>query len=231
MASRIAQLVPRRVREVSESWVNDHPWASFYDFVVEHERLGGVLWRIGMGTDLGLLYRAASEIGELPDGAAVLDIPCGGGVALAGVRPDQHVRYVAADISPHMLRRTQKRAWQLGLLRQLHTVAADVGEMPFEDGEFDMCVSFTGLHCFPDPERAVHEIGRCLRSGGRVSGSAFLNDTGAMWEPWRVLGRANRLLGPSATQTELREWLAAAGFEEIELRRSGAMVYFTALRA
>jgi ubiquinone/menaquinone biosynthesis C-methylase UbiE len=224
----MASLVPRRV---SESWVGDHPWAGFYDYVVEHQRLGGVLWRLGMGTDLGLLYRAAREIGELPEGAALLDIPCGGGVALAGVRPGQKLRYVAADISPHMLRRTQRRARQLGVLDVLETAAADVGELPFSDGEFDMCITFTGLHCFPDPERAVHEIGRCLRAGGRLSGSAFLNDTGRLWELWRRLGRANGLMGPGATCAQLHRWLPEAGFEEIVLRRSGAMVYFTARRA
>ncbi len=35
--------------------------------------------------------------------------------------------------------------------------------MPFDDNEFDMCVSFNGLHCLPDPAAAVREIVRCLR--------------------------------------------------------------------
>src|SRR5258708_35740665 len=98
-----------------------------------------------MGSDLGLLYRAAAEIGGLPAGAAVLDSPCGGGVALRGLRAGQQVRYVAADIAPEMLERTRGRAARLGL-DQVETVAADVEALPFADGEFDLAVSFTGLH-------------------------------------------------------------------------------------
>ena len=42
------------------------------------------------------------------DGSAVLDIPCGGGLAMRGVRNGQRLRYVAADISPDMLDRARR---------------------------------------------------------------------------------------------------------------------------
>ena len=42
---------------------------------------------VAVGSDLGLLYAAAAEIGTLPPGSVVLDVPCGGGVALRGLRP------------------------------------------------------------------------------------------------------------------------------------------------
>jgi hypothetical protein len=50
-----------------------------YDFAVEHEWLarpaGLLLW----STDTRMFYDSFRTIGELPDGSAVLDIPCGGG--------------------------------------------------------------------------------------------------------------------------------------------------------
>ena len=61
---------------------------------------------------------------------------------------------------------------------QVEPVLADVGALPFADAEFDLVVSFTGLHCFPDPHRAVREMGRVLQPGGVLTGSALLNDTG-----------------------------------------------------
>ena len=64
---------------------------------------------MGAGTDQRLLHRAAAEVGRLPDGARVLDVPSGGGVALRGLRPGQRVDWVAADISPTMLARTMAR--------------------------------------------------------------------------------------------------------------------------
>src|SRR5687767_2009087 len=114
---------------MANAWRANHPWATVYDFIVERAGLGGVLWRVGMGSDLSKLYRAAEEIGRLPDGSAVLDIPCGGGVALRGVRPGQDIRYVAADIAPAMLERTREVARKRGVEVELRE--ADAGALPF----------------------------------------------------------------------------------------------------
>jgi SAM-dependent methyltransferase len=213
---------------MANAWRANHPWATVYDFLVERAGIGGVLWKVGMGSDLSKLYRATEEIGRLPDGAAVLDIPCGGGVALRGVRPGQDVRYVAADIAPAMLERTREEARRRGVEVELEE--ADAGALPFADATFDLAVCFTSLHCFPDPARAVSELGRVLRPGARVSGSAFLTDAGLRFEPLRVAGRLGGLLGPSGTHSDLRRWLESGGFEDVALDRSGGLTYFTGTR-
>ena len=216
-------------------WSDDPLWASFYDWSVEHPRAGGALWRLGIGSELSRLYAAAAEIGRQPAGSAVLDIPCGGGVALRGLRPGQGVRYVAADIAQAMLDRTMDAARERGVADQVEPRLADVGELPFDDGEFDLVVSFTGLHCFPDPHRAVLELGRVTHAGGVVSGSALLNTSplsraGLRMVPIRRVGRAAGLLGPSATREEVQQWLAEAGFGDITLEMSGPMGYFRGVR-
>ena len=216
-------------------WSDDPLWANFYDWSVEHPRAGGAFWRLGIGSDLGRLYDAAAEIGRQPSGSAVLDIPCGGGVALRGLRPGQGVRYVAADISPTMLDRTMAAARERGVAGQVEPQVADVGALPFEDGEFDLVVSFTGLHCFPDPHRAVLEMGRVTHAGGVLTGSALLNTPplsrgGLRTLPIRRLGRFSGLLGPSATGAEVRTWLDEAGFTDVTLEMSGAMGYFRGVR-
>ena len=213
------------LRGVSQVWRADHPWAPVYDFVVEREPLARVAWRLAMGSDVRLLYAAAAEIGRLPDGATVLDVPCGGGVALRGLRPGQRLTYLATDISPAMLARAGAHA-RAGVT----CVQADVERLPLAGSCVDLCASFTGLHCFPDPEAAVHEIARVLRPGGVLTGSAFLNDTGRRYDVVRVAGRAGGLLGRSATRAELRDWLSAAGLGDVTLRTSGALVYFRAVR-
>jgi len=212
-------------------WSEDPLWASFYDWSVEHPRAGGAIWRIGIGSDLGRLYSAAAEISRQPAGSAVLDIPCGGGVALRGLRPGQGIRYVAADISPTMLDRTMAAARARGVADQVDPQVADVGELPFADGEFDLVVSFTGLHCFPDPHRAVLEMGRVTHAGGVLTGSALLNDTGGLRTvPVRRVGRLSGLLGPSATRREVTDWLDEAGFGDVSLEMSGAIGYFRGVR-
>jgi SAM-dependent methyltransferase len=211
-------------------WHEDPLWASFYDWTVEHARIGGALWRVGIGSELGLLYDAAEEIGRQPPAARILDVPCGGGVALRGLRPDQHVTYVAADIAREMLERTMDAARERGVESQVEVRVADVATLPFADGDFDLVVSFTGLHCFPDPRRALTEMVRVLRPGGVLTGSAVLNDTGLRYAPLRQLGRVADLLGPSCTTDELATWLADLGIRDATLRTSGAMCYFRGVR-
>ncbi len=212
-------------------WGEDPLWARFYDWTVEHPGPGGALWWAGIGSDLRLLYAAAAEIGRQPEGSAVLDVPVGGGVALRGLRPGQGLRYVAVDISATMLARTMALARSRQVAAQVEPVVADVGELPFADAEFDLVVSFTGLHCFPDPHRAVRELARVLQPGGVLTGSALLEDTGWRYLPVRRVGRLAGLLGPGLTGPGLQESLVEAGFEDVTLERSGAIGYFRGRRA
>ncbi|MET0997595.1 MAG: methyltransferase domain-containing protein [Marmoricola sp.] len=207
-------------------WGEDPLWGRFYDWTVEHPQPGGVLWKVGIGSDLRRLYAATAEIGRQPAGSSVLDVPSGGGVALRGLRPGQGVRYVAVDISQAMLDRTLAVARERQVAAQVEPVLADVGRLPFADGEFDLVVSFTGLHCFPDPHLAVREMGRVLHPGGVLTGSALLNDTGLRYLPVRQVGRFAGLLGPGATTTDVEDWLVESGFEDISITLSGALGYF-----
>jgi len=211
-------------------WDQDPAWATFYDWTVEHPRLGGLIWKLGIQSDLRRLYRAAAEIGRQPAGSRILDIPCGGGVALRGLRPGQGVDYVAGDISPTMLERTLRAARRREVADQVTTRVADVGALPFADGWFDLVVTFTGLHCFPDPERAVSEMARVTRPGGVLTGSALLNDSGLHHEHIRLAGRLGGLLGPGCTQPQLVDWLERDGVADVVVDRSGAIAYFRGVK-
>ena len=99
------------MRDASRSWRKDHPWAKVYERVSTDDRLGPLLWRIGTGSSIEELHRRArGALVALPSGARVLDVPCGSGVALRDLPPEHTYRYVAADISPAMLRRTRAEA-------------------------------------------------------------------------------------------------------------------------
>ena len=211
-------------------WSDDPLWGSFYDWTVEHRTVGRALWAAGLQSDLGMLYAAAGEIGRQPEGSRVLDVPCGGGVAVRGLRPGQGVDYVAADISQQDARPDLRRAAEHGVADQVTPQLADVAELPFEDASFDLVVSFTGLHCFPDPARAVIEMARVVKLGGVVTGSAILNDTGLRYEPMRRAGRLAGLIGPGCTSDQVERWLARQGVADVTLDVSGAMAYFRGVR-
>ncbi|QIG45520.1 class I SAM-dependent methyltransferase [Nocardioides anomalus] len=211
-------------------WSEDPLWGSFYDWTVEHRTIGGAVWRVGIQSDLGLLYDAAAEIGRQRAGARVLDVPCGGGVAVRALRPGQGVDYVAVDISARMLERTARVAEEVGVGDQVTTRVADVERLPFDDQEVDLVVSFTGLHCFPDPARAVVELARVMKLGGVLTGSALMNDTGLRYEPMRRAGRLAGLLGPGCTTDQLRRWLSRQGVADVTVEVSGPMAYFRGVR-
>jgi SAM-dependent methyltransferase len=210
-------------------WDDEPLWGSFYDWTVEHRRVGGLLWRLGVHSDLGRLYDAAAEIGRQPRGARVLDVPCGGGVAVRALRRGQGTTYIAADISPRMLERTARVAEAHGVADQVTTQVADVAALPHGDAAFDLVVSFTGLHCFPDPRAAVAELCRVTRVGGVVTGSAILNDD-RRWAGLRLGGRLAGLLGPGCTRADVRRWLEAGGCAEVALTTSGALTYYRGVR-
>ncbi len=214
--------------DVRATWSTSRIHATVYDFGVEREWLarpaGALLW----GTDTRLLFESIRAIGDLPAGAALLDVPCGGGVALRGVRRDQDIRYVAADISPFMLDRTRRQAARLG--RTVELTEADVERLPFADEEFDLCVSFNGLHCLPDPALAVREIARCLKPGGRFVGDTIVLRAGLRQDLAISAFRRMGLFGPGGTAVALEHWLTDAGLRVDRLDRSGAVAHFTATR-
>lgn len=211
-------------------WSEDPLWSYVYPWLVEHERIGGPAWRAGTGSDLALLHEAAAEIGTLPAGARVLDVPTGSGVALRGLRPGQGLEVVAADISTTMLGRAGASAARLGVADQVTPVVADVGDLPFDDGTFDLVVSFTGLHCFPDPRVAIAEMVRVLAPGGAITGSSMFTDTGPRYQPIRWAGTRAGILGPMCTSGEARAWLRAAGCSQVDLTLHGGLGYFRAVR-
>lgn len=215
-----------KVPRVLGSWGEDPLWGTFYDWTVEHRRWGGAVWFAGTQSDLGRLYAATEEIGRQPDDARILDVPCGGGVALRGLRPDQQVSYVAADLDQRMLERTLANARRRGLAHLVRAEQADVGAMPFADASFDLVVTFTGLHCFPDPHQAIREMARVLKPGGRVIGSAVLEDTGLRFAPLRRAGRLSGLIGPGCSSTQVRAWFAEGGVD-VRVELSGALGYFS----
>jgi ubiquinone/menaquinone biosynthesis C-methylase UbiE len=94
----------------------------------------------------------------------VLEIAIGIGRNLPYYAPG--VRLTGQDISPAMLEIAQRRARALG--RTVDLQVSDAQDMPFMDEQFDSVVSTFSLCTIPDDRRALAEIRRVLRSGGRL---------------------------------------------------------------
>ncbi|MBI5154803.1 class I SAM-dependent methyltransferase [Candidatus Poribacteria bacterium] len=94
----------------------------------------------------------------------VLFVAAGTGGDFACFPPGMAIR--AIDLSEAMLRRAQRRSRNYA--GDLALVKADAGLLPFADETFDTAVTSCTLCSLPDPARALEEIRRVLKPGGRL---------------------------------------------------------------
>lgn len=199
------------------------PFGAVYDYYIERPRLARLVLGLAWGVDARPFYRSLEAVGELRDGATILDVPCGGGVALQGLRSGQRASWIGVDVDPAMLRRMRRRAASHRHV-DLRLVQADMGALPLEDGTADICLTYGGIHCVSDPAGALVEITRCLRPGGRLLGSTFVAEG---------TRRQRRMLqtdsfGTIGTAEELMQWLRDSGLAEVSLDRTEGLVVFSA---
>jgi SAM-dependent methyltransferase len=199
-----------------------------YDFYIEREALSrlvaGGLW----GGSVRPFYASMDMIAEVREGGLIVDAPCGGGVAFRALRPGQSVRYLALDLSPGMVHRARGRAQRLGL-EQIEFVHGEAEAIPVDDDSTDLFLSYWGLHCFPDPARAVAEAARCLRRGGVLVGSMIT--TGDTVRHRLLVRPGSAGFGPGGNPHDLKGWLRDAGLEQVNIRTSGLFAYFGAKKS
>src|SRR5690348_3473850 len=164
--------------QVTERWRAARVASALYNTAAMHDSVAAVGAKALWGSTLHDLLAEVQRVGEAPDGAHILDIPCGGGFAFRGLRPGQKCRYIAADISTDMLSRARGRATQLGVAGLMEFADADITHLPFQDDTFDLALTFNGLHCLPDPRAAVVELARVLKPGGILRGSTCVRGRG-----------------------------------------------------
>jgi ubiquinone/menaquinone biosynthesis C-methylase UbiE len=123
---------------------------------------------VGSARDAWLGYKARSfELLVLAEGDQVLDVGCGTGDdarTIASRVPG--VSVVGIDASDDKIR--DARAQSLGLPRPVDFRVADAYALPFDDETFDACRADRVFHHLVDPAKALAEMTRVTRPGGRV---------------------------------------------------------------
>lgn len=111
-----------------------------------------------------LLNCASPKVGE-----RVLDVACGSGLiafrAAQAVGPTGQI--LGVDLSAQMVHVAQQRARERGL-SNVDFARMDAESLELPDASFDVALCALGLMYLPDPERALREIRRVLRPGGRL---------------------------------------------------------------
>jgi ubiquinone/menaquinone biosynthesis C-methylase UbiE len=109
----------------------------------------------------------ADRRAELVAGArgATLELGAGTGLNLRHY-PAAVTDLVLAEPDRHMARRLRAKLAEAG--RVAEVVEAPAEQLPFEDGRFDTAVVTLVLCTVQDPARALDEIARVLKPGGRL---------------------------------------------------------------
>ncbi|CAN5302225.1 methyltransferase domain-containing protein [soil metagenome] len=146
----------------------------------------------------------------------LLDIGCGTGVLLEQVRARWPVVYaVGVDLSREMLAVAQRRVGDRTPL-----VEADVSNLPFASDSFDVIVSNSSLHYWPNPKLALVEVARVLRQPGQLVITDWCGD----YLTCRLLDLGLRLTGRAQERAyrsaECVTLLEQSGFEVKSLEHS-----------
>jgi ubiquinone/menaquinone biosynthesis C-methylase UbiE len=107
---------------------------------------------------------------ELGASARVLDCPCGDG--FYSKLFSRHMRggtLVAADLSPAYLDHAKRTVGAVSGELAREFVKADAYRLPFEDAYFDLVWCAQSMISLNDPLRALREMARVLKPGGRLA--------------------------------------------------------------
>ncbi|WP_285136295.1 demethylmenaquinone methyltransferase [Microbacterium sp. lyk4-40-TSB-66] len=202
----------------------------FDQVAAAYDRTNSVL---SLGNDR--LWRAATLRAVAPKrGERILDLAAGTGTSsMAFVPSGAHV--VAADFSRGMIAEGRRRH---GDVPNLEFVQADATDLPFGDGEFDAVTMSFGLRNVNDPRRALRELRRVTRPGGRIVVCEFSHPPSPVFNGLyrfyndRVLPIVAKAVSSNAEaydylnesirdwpdQPTLARWMRDSGWDDVEYR-------------
>ncbi len=152
---------------------------------------------------------AYARIRHLIEGKRVLEVAAGPGTLAREVAPTCR-EMIATDFSAGMIRQARSHPHA----DHLRFEVADATALPYPDSSFDVVIIANALHIMPDPEAALGEAARVLRSDGILIAPNFVH--GASSRIGRLRERILRLAGVCFehewTRDSYEEFLAANGW-------------------
>ena len=177
-------------------------------------------------------------------GDAVLDLAGGTGdiAALLLPRVGASGSVVLGDINAAMLHSGRDRMLNCGFVRNLHYAQVNAEALPFPDASFDAVTIAFGLRNVTDKPRALTEMQRVLKVGGRVLILEFSTLRSELLKPlydfhsFKVLPRLGAFIAGDAEsyrylaesirkhpdQATLKAMMETAGFANVDVRNLSA---------
>ena len=143
----------------------------------------------------------------------VLECACGTGL-LTGVIAPECKSLVATDFSAKMLKRAKKKFRKYGNIK---FEEANILRLDYPDGCFDAVVAANVIHLLDEPYKALHELDRVCRSGGRIIIPTYMNrtDKGATNSVSGVIGKAGVDFKREFTFETYKDFFADAGYPDV----------------
>jgi SAM-dependent methyltransferase len=153
---------------------------------------------------------------HIEDAREVLNAGCGIGVGSAYIAKKYDCHVVGVDISERMIEWSRRRAREEKVEPKVEFRTADVLELPFEAGRFDIVFAELVMIFVEDKARAIRECVRVTKPGGYVGLSE------GFWTeqpPSELIERAKSAVGPCGPTLETWQALwEASGLQERVVR-------------
>ena len=159
------------------------------------------------------LHAAIAGLVDLQPDDDLLDVACGAGYFLT--ESASHVGHVAGvDLSEPKVGLARRRLADRIAAGTAEIRQGDAGALPWEDGRFSAVTCSDAFPFFPDPDRALAEMCRVLRPGGR----AVIDMNPTVPEGTE----SHRMRGPGGegwawNDADVRRMMEAAGFDDVAI--------------
>ena len=169
--------------------------------------------------DLGEFERLAQELAkDLSANARVLEIAPGPGYLSVALAKLGRFKITGLDISQSFVHMATQLAKREGVVaRFIHGSASDI---PLEDGSFDSIVCRAAFKNFSEPLRALNEMHRVLKPGGRATIIDLRKD--ASWEEIVTYVDGLKI-------SRVNAWMTKFTFKHMLLKRAYTEAQMTAL--
>jgi ubiquinone/menaquinone biosynthesis C-methylase UbiE len=163
------------------------------------------------------------DLARISAGDRVLDVAAGTGdqtlLAARRVGPNGYV--LATDLSAAMLNVAAEAAREAGLTN-IETRVMDSASLDLDADSFDVVICRLGLMLFPDPPKALREIHRVLKRGGKLAALVFSTTEKNPYQglPLAITCRLGGTMSPQFSLSEpgvLDEAFRDGGFQDINV--------------
>lgn len=144
----------------------------------------------------------------------VLECACGTGL-ISGVIAKQCKSLIATDFSEKMLRRAEKK---YGKYANVKFEQVDILHLGYPNESFDAVIAANVIHLLDEPYRALKELDRVCRRGGRIIIPTYMNQTkkGTTNSISDVIGKAGANFKREFTLDSYKKFFADAGYEDAD---------------